>query len=170
MSAVTPNAKNHAGLPPMASRFVQVAALPWEKTRFAGVEQKTLVFDRETGVVTSLLRFAPGAKLPDHEHVLTEQTYVLEGSLVCGEGECKAGEFVWRPAGSRHEAWAGPQGGPPTKGPRRPSRAARRLRVSALHGVLLPTGHRCPSPTHPRGKNDESDPKSRRSGPTTASA
>jgi anti-sigma factor ChrR (cupin superfamily) len=40
-----------------------------------------------------------------------EQTYVLEGSLVCGEGECKAGDFVWRPAGSRHEAWAGPQGG-----------------------------------------------------------
>jgi anti-sigma factor ChrR (cupin superfamily) len=111
MSAITPNAKNHGSLPPMASRFVQVAALPWEKTRFAGVEQKTLVFDRETGVVTSLLRFAPGAKLPDHEHVLTEQTYVLEGSLVCGEGECKAGEFVWRPAGSRHEAWAGPQGG-----------------------------------------------------------
>ena len=111
MSAVTPNAKNHGGLPSMASRFVQVAALPWEKTRFAGVEQKTLLFDRETGVVTSLLRFAPGAKLPDHEHVLTEQTYVLEGSLVCGEGECKAGEFVWRPPGSRHEAWAGPQGG-----------------------------------------------------------
>lgn len=111
MSAVTPNAKNHGGLPHMASRFVQVAALPWEKTRFAGVEQKTLLFDRESGVVTSLLRFAPGAKLPDHEHVLTEQTYVLEGSLVCGEGECKAGEFVWRPAGSRHEAWAGPQGG-----------------------------------------------------------
>jgi hypothetical protein len=40
-----------------------------------------------------------------------EQTYVLEGSLMCGEGECKAGEFVWRPAGSRHEAWGGPQGG-----------------------------------------------------------
>jgi hypothetical protein len=43
--------------------------------------------------------------------VQIEQTYVLEGSLVCGEGECKAGQFVWRPAGSRHEAWAGPQGG-----------------------------------------------------------
>ena len=36
---------------------------------------------------------------------------MLEGSLVCGEGECKAGEFVWRPAGSRHEAWGGPKGG-----------------------------------------------------------
>lgn len=111
MSAITPNAKNHAGLAPLASRFVDVAALPWEPTRFPGVEAKTLIVDRETGLATVLLRMAPGAKLPDHEHVLIEQTYVLEGSLVCGEGECKAGEFVWRPAGSRHEAWGGPEGG-----------------------------------------------------------
>lgn len=111
MSAATPNAKQHAGLAPLASRFVEVAKLPWEKTRFAGVEMKTLLVDRQTGVVTSLMKFAPGAKLPDHEHVLIEQTYVLEGSLVCGEGECKAGDYVWRPAGSRHEAWAGPEGG-----------------------------------------------------------
>jgi anti-sigma factor ChrR (cupin superfamily) len=41
---------------------------------------------------------------------MIEQTYVLEGTLHCGEGVCKAGDFVWRPAGSRHEAWAGPQG------------------------------------------------------------
>jgi anti-sigma factor ChrR (cupin superfamily) len=111
MTGVTPGAANHAGLPPLASRFVNVAGLPWEDTRFAGVQQKVLVVDRDSGVVTALMKFAPGAKLPDHEHVRIEQTYVLEGSLVCGEGECKAGEFVWRPAGSRHEAWAGPQGG-----------------------------------------------------------
>jgi anti-sigma factor ChrR (cupin superfamily) len=111
MSGMTPKANNHAALPPLASRFVDVAALPWEKTRFAGVEGKTLVLDRETGAVTALMKFAPGAKLPDHEHMRIEQTYVLEGSLVCGEGECKAGQFVWRPAGSRHEAWAGPNGG-----------------------------------------------------------
>ncbi|HTQ77709.1 MAG TPA: cupin domain-containing protein [Burkholderiales bacterium] len=111
MSGATPNAKQHAQLAPLASRFVEVASLPWEKTRFPGVEAKTLLVDRESGVVTSLMRFAPGARLPDHEHVLIEQTYVLEGSLVCGEGECTAGNYVWRPAGSRHEAWAGPKGG-----------------------------------------------------------
>jgi len=111
MSALTPNAKNHANLPPLASRFVEVAALPWEKTRFAGIDMKTLVFDRASGVVTALMRMAPGAKLPDHEHMQIEQTYVLEGSLVCGEGECKAGDFVWRPAGSRHVAAGGPKGG-----------------------------------------------------------
>jgi anti-sigma factor ChrR (cupin superfamily) len=108
---MTPKALKHATLPPLASRFVEVATLPWEKTRFPGVEAKTLLADRATGVVTSLMKFAPGARLPAHEHVLIEQTYVLEGSLVCGEGECKAGDYVWRPAGSRHEAWAGPQGG-----------------------------------------------------------
>jgi anti-sigma factor ChrR (cupin superfamily) len=95
----------------LASRFVDVERLPWEKTAYAGIEQKTLLFDRRTGLITALMRMAPGARLPDHEHVEIEQTYVLEGSLVCGEGECKAGEFVWRPAGSRHEAWAGPEGG-----------------------------------------------------------
>ena len=108
---MTPKATRHSGLPPLASRFVEVAALPWEQTRFRGVEMKTLLIDRETGVLTALMKFAPGARLPDHEHVLIEQTYVLEGSLVCGEGECKAGDYVWRPAGSRHEAWAGAQGG-----------------------------------------------------------
>ena len=111
MAGMTPKATNHAGLPPLASRFVDVPGLPWEATRFPGIETKTLLVDRESGVATLLMRMAPGAKLPDHEHVLIEQTYVLEGSLVCGEGECRAGEFVWRPAGSRHDAWGGPQGG-----------------------------------------------------------
>jgi anti-sigma factor ChrR (cupin superfamily) len=111
MSAVTPGLKSHAGLAPLASRFVEVAALPWQKTRFPGVETKVLLVDRESGLLTALVKMAPGAKLPDHEHVLIEQTYVLEGSLVCGEGECREGDFVWRPAGSRHEAWGGAKGG-----------------------------------------------------------
>ena len=111
MTALTPKAPNHANLPPLASRFVDVVNMPWEKSAlYAGVETKTLIVDPATGLLTMLMRMQPGAKLPDHEHVLIEQTYVLEGSLVCAEGECKTGDFVWRPAGSRHEAWAGPQG------------------------------------------------------------
>jgi anti-sigma factor ChrR (cupin superfamily) len=110
-TAITPNAPNHANLAPLASRFVDVEALPWAKTAYPGVECKNLIVDRSTGLITSLMRFAPNVRLPDHEHVLIEQTYVLEGSLVCPEGVCTAGNFVWRPAGSRHEAWAGPEGG-----------------------------------------------------------
>jgi anti-sigma factor ChrR (cupin superfamily) len=111
MSALTPKATNHADLPPLASRFVDVTGLPWEKSPYPGIEVKVLLFDRSSGLATMLMRWAPGARLPDHEHVLIEQTYVLEGSLMCGEGVCTAGQYVWRPAGSRHEAWAGPEGG-----------------------------------------------------------
>jgi anti-sigma factor ChrR (cupin superfamily) len=110
-TAITPKAPNHANLGPLASRFVDVEALPWEQTVYSGVEYKTLIVDRSSGLLTTLMRFAPNVKLPDHEHVFIEQTWVLEGSLVCPEGVCTAGNFVWRPAGSRHEAWAGPEGG-----------------------------------------------------------
>jgi anti-sigma factor ChrR (cupin superfamily) len=110
MPGITPKATNHAALAPLASRFVDVATLPWEKTSFPGVEAKTLLVDKASGLLTVLLKMAPGAKLPDHEHVLIEQTYLLQGTLVCGEGTVAPGNYVWRPAGSRHEAWAGPEG------------------------------------------------------------
>ncbi len=99
----------------MRSRHVRVSDLEWKKTRFEGCEVKPLLFDRDSGLVTVMMRFAPGAVLPDHEHVKIEQTYILEGKLVDKEGpdaglEVSAGEFVWRPAGSRHVAWC-PEGG-----------------------------------------------------------
>jgi anti-sigma factor ChrR (cupin superfamily) len=97
------------------SHVVRPADMEWQKTRFPGCEVKTLLFDAESGLVTALMRFAPGAILPDHEHVKVEQTYVLEGKLVDKEGpaaglEVNPGEFVWREPGSRHVAWT-PEGG-----------------------------------------------------------
>lgn len=86
MAVTTPNAVNHAGLADLASRYVDVAALPWTPTRFKGVEIKVLMEDKETGLLTALTRFAPGAALPDHEHTEIEQSFVLEGSLVDHEG------------------------------------------------------------------------------------
>ena len=110
MTGKTPNARNHDGLPELASRFVDVHELPWEKTRYPGVVTKTLLIDKESGLLTALLKMEPGAKLPDHEHVMIEQTFMLEGALVDDDGVCTAGNFVWRPAGSRHQAWT-PHGG-----------------------------------------------------------
>ncbi len=110
MTAITPNTVNHDKLPPLASRFVDVESLPWQKSRFEGIETKTLLVDKASGLLTMLMKMAPGAKLPDHEHVDIEQSWIIAGSLDCGEGSCTAGNFVWRPAGSRHDAWAGPDG------------------------------------------------------------
>ena len=107
MDAVTPKGAQTADA---HSHLVRPDSMEWQKTRFPGCEAKTLLFDRKTGLMTALMRFAPGAVLPDHEHVNIEQTYVLEGWLVDKEGpaqgiECKAGEFIWREQGSRHVAW-----------------------------------------------------------------
>lgn len=109
MAANTPGWKDEGGLKPLASRYVKMDALPWRPTAFPGIEIKVLVEDKETGLMTSLTRMAPGSVLPPHEHTAIEQTWVLEGRLVDDEGEVKAGEYVWRPAGSIHTAKA-PEG------------------------------------------------------------
>jgi len=106
MPAKTPFLKGDDKLAPLASRYLKVDELPWQETRFPGVQMKVLVEDKDTGLVTGLFRFEAGAKLPDHEHVAIEQSWILEGSLADEEGEAKAGEFVWRPAGNRHNAYS----------------------------------------------------------------
>jgi len=88
----------------LASRYVDVHRLPWKPTPTPGIDIKILVHDEATGLMTALLRWAPGAQLPLHEHVEIEQTYVISGHLVDEEGEATAGNFVWRPKGSRHIA------------------------------------------------------------------
>ncbi len=103
----TPDIAGQEKLPSSVSRPVPVADLPWHKTPFPGVEQKILLRDEERGLITALVRMAPGARLPLHEHMDVEQTYVLEGSLADDEGnEITAGNFIWRPQGHRHVAWA----------------------------------------------------------------
>jgi anti-sigma factor ChrR (cupin superfamily) len=114
-TAVTPHVSAHAALAPLGSRWVDVDALEWQPTRFEGIVAKPLLCARASGLATSLVRMAPGSVLPEHEHVAIEQTWVIEGHLVDQTGpdagiECTAGQFIWRPAGSRHSAWS-PKGG-----------------------------------------------------------
>jgi anti-sigma factor ChrR (cupin superfamily) len=117
MDAITPTGKERTAHDTVAahSHVVRPAEMEWKKTRFPGCEVKGLLLDRQTGLVTALMRLAPGAILPDHEHVKIEQTYMLEGKLVDKEGPVTGltvgpGEFVWREPGSRHVAWT-PEGG-----------------------------------------------------------
>lgn len=106
MTTHTPGLAGQERLAALASRYVDIAALPWTPTRFPGIDIKILMEDPETGLQTTLTRLAPGAVLPDHQHVALEQSFVLEGSLVDQEGEVTAGNYVWRPGGSRHTAHA----------------------------------------------------------------
>ena len=107
MDAVTPK-DDKSGIEGH-SHIVRPEEMEWQKTSFPGCEAKPLLYDPKTGLATMLMKFAPGAVLPDHEHVQIEQTYVISGKLVDKEGPAEGltvgpGEFVWREPGSRHSA------------------------------------------------------------------
>ena len=71
MDAVTLKSNKHDTLD-THSHLVRPAKMEWKKTRFPGCEVKPLLADKESGLVTALMRFAPGAVLPDHEQVRIE--------------------------------------------------------------------------------------------------
>ena len=104
MTAATPFLKHADKLGPLASRYVEVDDLPWKPTPCPGIDMKILLEVPETGLMTALFRWQPGAELTLHEHTEIEQTFVVEGSLVDDEGEVTAGNYVWRPKGNRHRA------------------------------------------------------------------
>ena len=86
------------------SHYIDVVNLPWQATRFPGVEMKILWRDTDSEAFTAMFRTAPGAALPMHRHMGIEQTFVLKGSLADNDGICTAGNFVWRDVGSVHSA------------------------------------------------------------------
>ena len=108
MGFATPALPELDALADTASRYVDPATIEWQEMGLPGVEIKVLLAD-DSGVRTALVRMAPGAEIPFHEHTGLEQTYMLEGRLEDHEGACTPHTYVWRPAGSQHVARA-PEG------------------------------------------------------------
>jgi anti-sigma factor ChrR (cupin superfamily) len=66
--------------PELATRFLDVPNMPWEATKFPGIQIKVLYSD-DDGRTTALFKLAPGAIVPLHEHTALEQTFVIEGTI-----------------------------------------------------------------------------------------
>ena len=61
MVATTPFLKDSDKLGPLASRYLNVAELPWQETRFPGVDMKVLVEDKESGpVIVGVVSWSTG--------------------------------------------------------------------------------------------------------------
>jgi anti-sigma factor ChrR (cupin superfamily) len=84
------------------SHIVDVVGMPWSPSPFPGIDQKVLFNDPASGMSTVLVRMAPGAAVPLHEHMGVEQAFVLEGSVRDHDGEVTAGNYTWRDAGNKH--------------------------------------------------------------------
>jgi anti-sigma factor ChrR (cupin superfamily) len=75
--------------------------LAWQSFR-PGVDIYRLYHNPETGLEAALLRYEPGAKIPEHDHVGTELVLILSGSQRDRNGDHPAGTLVINPPESHH--------------------------------------------------------------------
>ena len=83
-------------------RFMLSNQMPWEGTKIQGIEAKVLFRDRHSGMVTKLVRMAPGTSGPHHRHAEVEESYVLEGDVTISGVEMKPGDYCRAEPGSIH--------------------------------------------------------------------
>jgi hypothetical protein len=83
-------------------RFMLSNLMPWEGTAIIGIETKVLFRDAAKGMVTLLVRMAPGTIGSHHRHAAVEESYVLEGDVTISGVEMKPGDYCRAEPGSVH--------------------------------------------------------------------
>jgi anti-sigma factor ChrR (cupin superfamily) len=89
----------------MSRRAVMHASdMKWQASPSGSVWRKRLhlVGGAESGQVTSIVRYEPGAAFPAHDHPEGEEIIVLEGTFSDEHGEWLAGTYLLNPEGFRH--------------------------------------------------------------------
>jgi len=83
---------------------VHLDELDWQLSPGGGVSRKRLhrVGPAESGQVTSLVRYAKGARFPVHDHPEGEEILVLEGVFSDQQGDFGPGTHLLNPEGFRH--------------------------------------------------------------------
>jgi quercetin dioxygenase-like cupin family protein len=110
MSSRPPRSSRRAELAP-GILLVRPEGLEWRALPMVpGIDVKVLFRDEEAGIFRALVRMAPGAELPRHQHAAHEEIYIVEGTAVHAGVEARAGEYCHSDPGSVHEAISSPAG------------------------------------------------------------
>ncbi len=91
-------------------RFVRSASTEWQRTPLPGIEVKRLHEDVESGRQTSLVRIAPGGRVPYHRHAGVEEIYLVDGDLVVAGVAMRSGDYCRAEAGTVHDGIRSPGG------------------------------------------------------------
>jgi len=86
-------------LPRAPLQVVPAAGRRWRQT-FEGVE--VLPMWGSTDITSMLVRFAPGASVPDHPHAANEDCLMLDGEMFLGDILLRPGDYQMAPAGVGH--------------------------------------------------------------------
>ena len=85
----------------LAGTFTRLAEARRWRTIGPGLSVSVLS-SNEAGRQTMLLRCDPGAVYPSHDHDGDEELFLIEGDIVMGELELKAGDYHFAPRGRPH--------------------------------------------------------------------
>lgn len=93
-----------------APALADTAALDWSPSPSGTVWRKRvhLVGAPESGQVTSVVRYEPGAAFPAHDHPEGEEILVLDGVFSDEHGDWPAGTYLLNPEGFRHAPFSSP--------------------------------------------------------------
>jgi quercetin dioxygenase-like cupin family protein len=86
-------------MPRAALHLVPAGARKWRPS-FPGVDVMALW--GSAAITSMLVRFAPGARVPDHQHAVHEDCLMLEGEMFLGDILLRAGDYQLAPAGGGH--------------------------------------------------------------------
>jgi hypothetical protein len=88
--------------------FVDTQAMDWTPSPSGTVWRKRVhrVGPAESGQVTSLVRYEPGASFPAHNHPGGEEILVLEGIFSDEHGDWPAGTYLLNPEGFSHSPFS----------------------------------------------------------------
>jgi len=82
---------------------IAAGSVPWTASPTAGVERRLLERDGgEVARASSIVRYAPGSRFPQHRHDAGEEILVLEGVFSDDTGDHPAGTYLRNPAGTAH--------------------------------------------------------------------
>jgi 2,4'-dihydroxyacetophenone dioxygenase len=85
--------------------LVRAEDVPWREKSLAGLSEKVLWRDEDTGASIALIRFEQGVGIPDeHVHASNQFMYCLSGTYeYTATGlVLTAGSFYWNPKGHPH--------------------------------------------------------------------
>lgn len=88
-------------LPNLFSIAKEPASIAWKPFR-PGVEIHRLYGDNKQGASAALLKYEPGASVPEHIHTGYEHIIVLSGAQSDQRGNHTAGTLAINPPGSSH--------------------------------------------------------------------
>jgi anti-sigma factor ChrR (cupin superfamily) len=71
-----------------------------------GVDVLWLYKEDVAGSSCAILRYQPGAEVPEHEHRGFEHVYILAGEQSDERGSYRKGSFVINPPGTSHRVWS----------------------------------------------------------------